>query len=207
MGFWRERILPRLVDLSLGGESVSVWRRKCMKGLGPVVVEPGFGSGLNLPHLPPAVRKIYAVDPAIRGRKLAATKLAASPVEVEFVGLDAQRIPLDDNSCDSALSTFTLCTIPDHEVALAELRRVVKPGGTLHLVEHGAAPDPRVGRWQDRLTPVQRRVADGCHLNRHIVELVEAAGFQIEWSESAYGGWPKSYSYLTAAVATNPVGR
>lgn len=204
MGLWRERLLPRVVDWSLGTEAVSVWRRKCLHGITGVVVEPGFGSGLNLPHLPPAVTKVYAVDPAMLGRTLAAKRIEASPVEVQFVGLDGQRLPLDDDSCDAALLTFTLCTIPDHGAALGELRRVVKPGGTLHFVEHGAAPDARVRRWQDRLTPLQRRVADGCHLNRPILELIEAAGFRIEWSESAYVGRPKSASYFIAGVATNP---
>jgi len=103
-------------------------------------VEPGFGSGLNLPVLPPEVTKIYAVDPATVGQQLAADRIAASDVDVEFIGLDGQQIPLDDNSCDAGLLTYTLCTIPDPMQGLAELRRIIKPGGTLHFVEHGVAP-------------------------------------------------------------------
>ena len=103
-----------------------------------------------------------------------------------------------------ACSTFTLCTIPDAPAALQELRRVIRPGGTLHFVEHGAAPDARVKSWQDRLTPIQRRVADGCHLNRSIVELIAAAGFAIEWTEASYVGRPKAASYFIAGVGRNP---
>ena len=167
------------------------------------MVEPGFGSGLNQPHLPREVTKVYAIDPAVIGEKLAADRLAASPVPVEFIGLDGQTIPLEDNSCDSALLTFTLCTIPDHNAALAELRRVIKPGGTLHFVEHGASPDPGIKKWQDRLTPIQRRIADGCHLNKYIVELIDAAGFDIQWTHADYGR-PKFGTYFTAGVAINP---
>lgn len=200
---WRHEVLPRLIDVVMRGEHASKWRRRCIEGLHGVVVEPGFGSGLNQPHLPPEVTKVYAIDPAVIGEKLAADRLAASPVPVEFIGLDGQTIPLEDNSCDSALLTFTLCTIPDHNAALAELRRVIKPGGTLHFVEHGASPDPGIKKWQDRLTPIQRRIADGCHLNKYIVELIDAAGFDIQWTHADYGR-PKFGAYFTAGVAINP---
>lgn len=200
---WRHQALPRVIDVVMRGESAAKWRRRCISGLHGVVVEPGFGTGLNMAHLPPEVTKIYAIDPAYVGEKIAADRIAASGVPVEFIGLDGQDIPLDDNSCDSGLLTFTLCTIPDHNAALAELRRVIKPGGTLHFVEHGAAPDPKIKRWQDRLTPIQRRVADGCNLNKPIVELIDAAGFDIQWTHAEYGR-PKVGTYFTAGVATNP---
>ena len=204
MGLWRTHLLPRFIDLTLGTADVAKWRRSCLKGISGVVVEPGFGSGLNIEHLPPEVTKVYAVDPAVVGQKLAARRVAASPVEIDYVGLDGQSLPLDTDSCDAGLLTFTLCTIPDSQAALGELRRVIKPGGTLHFVEHGAAPEPAVRKWQDRITPLQRRVADGCHLNRSIVDLITTAGFEIEWTEAKYVGRPKSVSYFTAGVATNP---
>ncbi len=204
MALWREQVLPRLIDWALGTEAVSRWRRTCLHGIAGIVVEPGFGSGLNLEHMPPAVTKVYAVDPALLGQKLAADRIASSTIEVEFVGLDGQRLPLDDDSCDAGLLTFTLCTIPDHRAALAELRRVIKPNGTLHFLEHSAAPDSRVKRWQDRLTPVQKRVADGCHLNRPILQLINDAGFGVDWSEAGYVGRPKAASYFVAGAATNP---
>lgn len=206
MGIWRAQLLPRVIDVALRTSQVGAWRAKCLQGIKGVVVEPGFGSGLNLEHMPADVTKVYAVDPAVVGQKLAAQRVAASPIEVEYVGLDGQKLPLDDSSCDAGLLTFTLCTIPDSSSALAELRRVVKPGGTLHFVEHGAAPDPKVKKWQDRMTPLQRRLADGCHLNRPIAELIAGAGFEIEWTEAAYVGRPKAGAYFTAGVARNPIG-
>ena len=197
-------MLPRFIDIALRSSDVTTWRKKCLQGISGIVVEPGFGSGLNLAHMPPEVTKVFAVDPAVVGQKLAADRIAASPIDVDFVGLDGQRVPLEDDSCDAGLLTFTLCTIPDSSAALAELRRVIKPGGTLHFVEHGAAPEDNVRVWQDRLTPIQRRVADGCHLNRDIAGLIAEAGFVIEWTEAAYVAWPKSVSFFTAGVAHNP---
>ena len=135
---------------------------------------------------------------------MAADRISDSPIEVEFVGLDGEKLPLDTDSCDAGLLTFTLCTIPDAHAALGELRRVIRPGGTLHFVEHGASPDPKVKTWQDRATPVQRRIADGCHLNRPIAEMIAAAGFSIEWTEADYMGRPKIGTYFTAGVARNP---
>jgi len=204
MAIWRSQLLPRFIDLALGTKEVAEWRIKCLAGISGVVVEPGFGSGLNIEHLPASVSKVYAIDPATVGQKLASRRVAASPIQVDYIGLDGQKIALDDNSCDAGLLTFTLCTIPDSQAALVELRRVIKPGGSLHFVEHGAAPDDGVRKWQDRLTPVQRRVADGCHLNRHIVDLIAAAEFEVEWTEADYVGRPKAVAYFTAGVARNP---
>ena len=204
MAIWRDQLLPRCIDIALGTSEVSAWRAKCLAGISGVVVEPGFGSGLNLPHLPPEVTKVYAIDPAVVGQKLARGRVDASAIEVEHVGLDGQKIPLDDNSCDAGVLTFTLCTIPDSAAALAELRRVIKPGGTLHFVEHGLAPDASVERWQHRITPLQKRIADGCHLNRPIADLIAAAGFEIEWTDARYVGRPKAASFFIAGVATNP---
>lgn len=201
---WRHEALPRLIDTVMQSARITEWRKRCIEGISGVVVEPGFGSGLNLPHMPPEVTKVYAIDPAVVGEKLAKDRLAASPIPVEFIGLDGQDIPLDDNSCDAGLLTYTLCTIPDHDRALAELRRVIKPGGALHFVEHGAAPDANVKLWQDRITPIQQIVADGCNLNKPILELVERAGFEVEWSYADYHGQPKIGTYFTAGVARNP---
>ena len=125
------------------------------------------------------------------GRKLAAKRLAASAIEVEFIGLDGADIPLDDDSCDGAALTFTLCTIPDHRQALAELRRVLKPGAPLHFLEHGLADDPGIAKWQNRLTPLQKKVVDGCHLNRPVLDDIALAGFAIDWSESEFAFGPK----------------
>jgi len=201
---WTDQLLPRIIDVAMRGDSISRWRSRCLVGAAGVVVEPGFGTGLNLPVLPPGVTKIYAVDPATVGESLAADRIEASGVEVEFIGLDGEQIPLDDNTCDAGLLTFTLCTIPDPMRALAELRRLIKPGGTLHFVEHGEAPDERVRTWQQRVAPIQKKVAAGCHLNRPIVDLITDAGFEVEWSDARYHGRPKVGTYFTAGVARNP---
>ena len=201
---WRHQALPRIIDTVMKRDGISEWRKRCIEGITGVVVEPGFGTGLNLPHLPPEVTKVYAIDPAVIGEQLASERIAASPVDVSFIGLDGQHIPLDDDSCDAGLLTFTLCTIADHGQALSELRRVIRPGGTLHFVEHGAAPDANVKVWQDRITPIQQRVADGCNLNKPIAELIEAAGFEIEWTHADYHGQPKVGTYFTAGIARNP---
>ena len=139
----------------------------------------GFGSGLNVPYYPATVTAVAAVEPSDTGWKLAAGRRAATSLAVERTGLDGQSLPLDDASCDAALSTFTLCTIPDVHAALGEIRRVLKPGAALHFLEHGLAPDEPVRRWQHRLDPIQQRVFGGCHLTRPIADLLTGAGFTI----------------------------
>ncbi len=201
MGFYREHVLPRLVDWTCGTPELRRWREQVTAGLSGRVVEIGFGSGLNLPALPPEVTRIYAVEPATTARRIAERRIAAADVEVDHVGLHGESIPLDDASCDGALSTFTLCTIPDVATALAEVRRVLRPGGRFHFLEHGLSPDRAVARWQRRLEPIQRRLADGCHLTREPAELVRAAGFEIERLESRYASGPKPWTWLTEGAA------
>jgi len=191
MGIYRDQILPRYIDKALGAEGIAKYRREVTAGLSGEIVEIGFGSGLNMPEYPPEVTKVHAVEPAAVGRKLAADRVAASPITVDYVGLDGRSLPLDDNSCDGALSTFTLCTIPDEGAALSELLRVVKPGGRIHLLEHGMARDESVLKWQRRLNPIQRRVGDGCHLDRDHVAHVEEAGLEIEEAKEWYAKGPK----------------
>lgn len=204
MGFYRERILPHLVDRACGSRDLVAWRERVVEGLLGDVVEIGFGSGLNVGHYPAAVEVVYAVEPAEVARRLAQKRIEASPVRVEHVGLRGEQIPLDDDSCDSALSTFTLCTIPDVDAALREVRRVLRPGGRFHFLEHGASPDPKVAKWQRRFEPMQRRLADGCHLTRDAAAMVAAAGFEIERADSRYARGPKPWSWFTEGVAVNP---
>jgi SAM-dependent methyltransferase len=203
MGLWREQLLPRFIDVALRSPEVTEFRKRCVEGLRGVVVEPGFGSGLNVAHYPPEVTHVYGVDPAVVGRKLAADRVSVSPVTVEHIGLDGESLPLDDDSCDAGLLTFTLCTIPDVQQALAELRRVIRVDGRLHFLEHGRSPDAKVATWQDRLTPVQRRIADGCHLNRAIVDLITDAGFALDWSDASYVRGPRPVGWFTVGQATN----
>jgi SAM-dependent methyltransferase len=192
MGFYGERVLPRIINAACGIKSVEPLRRRVCGGLAGDVVEIGFGSGLNVPFYPAAVTRVAAVEPSDLSWKLAATRLGASAVAVERSGLDGQSLPLPDDSFDAALSTWTLCTIPDVAAALAEVRRVLKPGGSLHFLEHGLAPDEQVRRWQWRLDPLQQRIAGGCHFTRPVVGLLTAAGFTIEELDVFYEkGAPK----------------
>ena len=201
MGFYRDQILPRIINRFMDDEEFVAHRKPCLAGVSGVVLEVGFGSGLNLPHYPSEVRKLYALDPATVGRRLAAERIAASPFPVEFVGLYGEAIPLDDAVVDAAVSTWTLCSIPDPGKALREIRRVLRAGGRFHFVEHGRSPDAKVARWQDRLTPIQRVVGGGCHLNRKIDALVLEAGFEIERLENVYMKGPKIGTYLYKGVA------
>jgi len=204
MGIYREHVLPRLVDRACGTGELRRWRAQLAAGLSGTVVELGFGSGLNMAAYPPEVTLVYAVEPAEVARRLAEPRIARSPTRVEHVGLRGESIPLDDDSCDGALSTFTLCTIPGVEQALAEVRRVLRPGGRFHFLEHGLSPDASIATWQRRLEPAQRRLADGCHLTRDPTELVRAAGFEVEQSESRYATGPKPWTWMTEGRAINP---
>lgn len=201
LGLYRQHLLPHLVDLVLRGPGWDRWRQRTTDGLSGTVIEIGFGSGLNVPHYPDDVRLVYAVEPALRARRLAEARVADSHAEVRHIGLDGARLPLGDDSCDGALSTFTLCTIPDVTSALAELRRVLRPGGVFHFLEHGLAPEPSMARLQRTIEPVQKLLADGCHLTRDPGQLVRDAGFEIVEIESRYAGGRGPWSYLSVGVA------
>lgn len=203
MGLYREHVLPRLIDRACGTADLRPWRASVALGLTGTVVEIGFGSGLNLPALPAEVDLVYAVEPAALARRLAERRIVATTARVQHIGLEGEAIPLDDASCDSALSTFTLCTIPDVARALAEVRRVLRPGGRLHFLEHGVSPDPSIAAWQRRIEPMQKRLFDGCHLTRDPAALVRAAGFEIERVESRYAKGPKPWSWFTEGVAAS----
>lgn len=206
MGLYREAVLPRLVDVACGTSDLAAWRARVVEGLYGRVVEIGFGSGLNVAHYPPEVEVVLAVEPSRTARRLARGRVAAGSVAVEHVGTDGQALPVAGGSCDAALCTFTLCTVPDPGEALAEVTRVLRPGGRLHFLEHGLSPDPRVARWQRRLDPLQRRVAGGCHLTRDAASLVARAGLVPERCEQRYARGPKPWTWFTLGVAAKPDG-
>jgi SAM-dependent methyltransferase len=205
VGFYRAQVLPRVINVACGSSIARPLRERACAGLTGEVLEIGFGSGLNVPFYPRAVSSVSAVEPAGVGWRLAAKRVADSPVPVRQAGLDGQVLRVADDSFDSALSTWTLCTIPDADAALRELLRVLRPGGTFHFLEHGLAPDENVRRWQRRLEPVQRRVAGGCHLTRKAVDLVTAAGFTVVEVDRFYEpGAPKVLGATTLGIAAAP---
>lgn len=203
MAFYSDRILPHLVDRTCGIEGFDRWRAEAVQGLSGTVLELGFGSGLNVALYPDEVGRVAAVEPSAVARRLAEPRIAERGLTVDHVGLDGSVLELDDDSVDAALCTFTLCTIPDVEAALAEVRRVVRPGGRFHVLEHGIAPDPSVVRWQRRMEPVQKVLAGGCHLTRDPLAMLDHAGFHVETTRSRYGNGPKPWTYLTVAQTTN----
>lgn len=202
MGWWNDHVVPRLTDASLSAAPIDELRVRACDGLAGRVLEIGFGSGLNLPHLPVAVTAVDAVEPSDLGWSRSAERRAGSRVSVTRIGLDGQLIDAADATYDAALATFSLCTIPDAERALAEVRRVLRPEGTFHFLEHGRSPDAGVARWQDRLDGLQGLACGGCHLTRDIPGLVRGAGFGISELEQRYlmpvpgVGKPWAYGYL-----------
>jgi ubiquinone/menaquinone biosynthesis C-methylase UbiE len=185
--WWNDQVVPRVTDRLLGVGEIHKLRERVCSGLAGEVVEIGFGSGLNDEHYPRAVTRVLAVEPSDVAWHLAQAKhMGDGRPPVVRAGLDGQSLALEDASVDAALSTFTLCTIPHVDVALREVARVLKPAGELHFLEHGLAADPGVARWQHRLTPIQRRLAAGCHLDRPIADIVRGSGLEVEDLETFY---------------------
>jgi len=204
MAIYRDRVFPRIMNLLMDNKQNRRIRARVCGDLEGDVVEIGFGTGLNLPHLPAGVTLLRAVEPSELGVHIARDRINSSPVPVQIVGLDGQHLPFEDHSADAVLSTWTLCTIPDAVAALREVRRVLRPGGMLHFVEHGTAPDAGVRRWQDRLNGVQRRLGCGCNLNRDIPALIQAGGLTISHLDTYYSpGEPRPFgaTYEGAARA------
>jgi ubiquinone/menaquinone biosynthesis C-methylase UbiE len=205
MGFYTERVLPRITDRACASDQVRPLRRRVCAGTRGRVVEIGFGSGLNLPYYPEAVTQVDAVEPSDVAWSLAERRRGAATVPVRRSGRDAQSLPYADDTFDAAVSTWVLCSVPRVDLALQELRRVLEPGGRLHFVEHGLAPDESVRRWQRRLEPIQKRIAGGCHLTRSVVDLLVAAGFEVGEVDAFYEeGTPKVLGADVLGVAVSP---
>lgn len=199
MGVWADQVLPRLTDRSLRSHHIGRLREQACAGLRGAVLEVGFGSGLNVRWHPSTVHRVDAVEPSEVAWELSRRRRQDSPVTIARAGLDGQRLAADDASYDAVLSTFTLCTIPGLDRALAEFRRVLRPDGAVHFLEHGLAPDPEVVAWQHRLEPLQRRLAGGCHLTRDVPERLGAAGFTLDRLETRYLDGPavsRAWTYV-----------
>jgi ubiquinone/menaquinone biosynthesis C-methylase UbiE len=206
MGFYQEQILPRLQDKVMARKPNRAVRARVCEGLHGSVVEVGFGTALNARYYPAGVTKVVAIEPSRVCMRIAEPRIAKSTVPVEYGGLTGERLDLPSGEFDAVLSTWTLCTIPNLRAALDEMRRVLKRGGSFHFVEHGHAPDEKIARWQERLEPLNKRLAGGCHLTRHISEEIEQAGFDMQKLETYYfEGEPKpmGYTYEGRAVRSN----
>ncbi|MGI8994606.1 MAG: class I SAM-dependent methyltransferase [Nocardioidaceae bacterium] len=203
MAFYRDRVFPRVMNLVMDNKETRKIRARVCSDLEGDVVEIGFGTGLNVPYLPREVTCLRAVEPSELGVQIARDRIAASPVPVKLSGLDGQSLQFESHSADAVLSTWTLCTIPDAVAALREVRRVLRPGGTLHFVEHGVAPDENVRRWQARFNGLNQRLACGCNLNRDIPALFRAAGLTVSSLDTYYSpGGPKLFAATYEGIAT-----
>ena len=201
-GFYQRRVFPWLNDRFCGDERLQQLRAETLRPACGRVLEIGFGTGLNLPHYPPAVDSIVAVEPNAGMLARARPRIAAAAMPVEAIEGDAEAIAMPDASFDTAVSVLTLCTVTDPMRVLSELRRLLRPRGRLLLLEHGLAPDPGVARWQHRLNRLERVLACGCNLDRPVADLVRRSGFGFESARQFYGpGIPRTHGWLTLGCA------
>ncbi|MEW6491396.1 MAG: class I SAM-dependent methyltransferase [Cyanobacteriota bacterium] len=202
MGFYSQVIFPRLMDWSMSGPILSEYRQEVLSEVSGEVLEIGFGTGLNLPHYPEQTQKITTIDVNPGMNSLAQERIEASSIQVDNKVLNGERLPMAENSFDSVVSTWTLCSIANLDQALQEIHRVLKPGGKFFFIEHGLSDEPNIQVWQNRLNPLQKVIADGCHLNRNIEQLIKNH-FQLLKLEKFYvPNLPKTHSYMYKGVAT-----
>jgi ubiquinone/menaquinone biosynthesis C-methylase UbiE len=205
MGLYAERIFPWITDKVMAAPDLEALRREALAPARGRVVEIGSGSGLNLALYPDTVDEVVAVEPSEGMRRRSRERVARSPVPVEVVGTVGERLPLDDASFDTAVCTFVLCSVDDPGQVMREIRRVLRPGGKLIVLEHGLAEDAGVARWQHRLDPVQQVVACGCHLTRDVRRMVEDAGLRFEHVRQQYlPHAPRPLGWVTLGLASAP---
>lgn len=207
MSFYEDRILPHIIDRACSMGQVMKLRSQVVPHAKGVVLEVGMGSAINMEfYNANNVDMVYGLEPSEGMRRKALPNLAKTPLKVEWLDLPGEKIPLDENSVDTVLLTFTLCTIPDWNAALQQMRRVLKPGGELLFLEHGESPHDDTRKWQNRITPGWKKLAGGCHLNRHIADLIRHAGFEIQELENLYiSKAPKIAGYIYKGRAINPL--
>ncbi|CTQ34528.1 class I SAM-dependent methyltransferase [Jannaschia rubra] len=198
---YEKHVLPRLTHLAMRQDQLLPYRRRAVAGLHGRVLEIGIGSGLNLPLYPGAVVEVVGVDPSPELLRRAARNSHGPMPATEMIEGFAEALPLEDRSVDCALATWTLCSVSEPETALAEIRRVLKPGGVFSFVEHGLAPEPRVRQWQRWLTPAWRRCAGNCHLDRPTADLVAESGFRLERVDTGYANGPKPMVFMYEGIA------
>ena len=201
MGFYKEQILPLVINLSMRQQNLAAYRSRVIPAADGRVLEIGIGSGLNLPFYSRSIEGLIGLDPSPKLLSMTRRNVRLGLRSVELVEGSAEAIPLEDSSIDTVVTTWTLCSIPDARRALGEMHRVLRPTGRLLFVEHGRAPDPNVVWWQDHLTPVWKRMGGGCHLNRAINMLIEDAGFRFERFETGYMRGPRPLTFMYEGTA------
>ncbi len=202
MGIWRDSIFPRLVDKCMATDVQTKYRRSVLSQAEGHVLEVGFGTGLNLPYYPPHVTRVTALDVNPGMIPLAQKKITASPITVDHLVVNGESLAFADNTFDTVVSTWTLCSIPKVDHALREIYRVLKPGGRFVFIEHGLSREPTIQAWQRRLTPLQKKIADGCHLDRNFQTLLASLPFEIECLDQFYAeDMPRVAGYQYEGVA------
>lgn len=201
MSFYQNRVLPHLINLAMRNRRLVPYRERIVSEAEGRILEIGIGSGLNLPFYGPKAREIMGLEPSPRLVAMAQRRMRGSRHPVTFINGSAEAIPLDNGDVDTVVTTWTLCSIAQALQALGEMRRVLKPGGQLLFVEHGLAPEANVRKWQERLTPIWKRIGGGCHLNRPIRDLIERSGFDIARVETGYAPGPKPMSFIYEGCA------
>jgi ubiquinone/menaquinone biosynthesis C-methylase UbiE len=202
MSLYSRLLLPHLLDFAMKYDELTNLREKMIPAARGVVLEVGIGSGLNLPFYTSAVTKLYALEPSAELLTKARMRSSRAPFPIEWLNTAAELIHLPDSSVDTVVVTWSLCSMKDPAAALGEMSRVLRPDGRLIFIEHGLSPDARVQSWQNRLTPVWRRLAGGCHLNRKMDDLIRSAGFSIATLEADYIPGPRPVTYTYAGTGT-----
>jgi len=202
LGFYHHCVFPYLLDRAMSSKVLRQPRSRTLAQASGRILEIGFGTGMNLQHYPPSVRRVEAIDPDVDLDRYSGPRIAASAIDVDFHHLDAEHLPFAADSFDTVVCTLTLCSIPDVRHALGEVRRVLKPGGRFLFLEHGLSPEAGVARWQRRMTPLQRRLGGGCHLDRPMAQLVGATGMALEGVRNYYlKRLPRFVGYMTEGAA------
>lgn len=201
MGFYSNLIVPYCIDFSMSGSNLQEYRQKLLADVSGEILEIGFGTGLNLPHYPKEVNKITTIDPNPGMQKLARSRIVKSQITVDYKVLNSESLPMIDSTFDSVVCTWTLCSIPLVDKAIAEVHRVLKPGGKFYFIEHGLSSETQIQVWQNRLTPIQKVIADGCHLNRKINDIVQKKFPNVITEQFYAPKLPKVIGYMYQGVA------
>jgi len=202
MGLYSNIIFPRFLDYSMKKPMFTKSRKDVLAEVSGEVLEIGFGTGLNLPHYPDHIQKITTVDVSEGVNALAQKRIQDSKITIDNRVLSGESLPMDDESFDSVVSTWTMCSIPNINQALQEMYRVLKTGGRLFFIEHGLSDEPNIQKWQHRLTPIQKKIGEGCHLNRDIKSLIEEQPFEVELQQFYMESFPKIAGFMYQGIAT-----